>query len=693
MRVAPVRAGWLATAVVVAALLALAVPPAVARLARTCAGPACTQADLTAEGVAELTRLGLSPTLYGAALVGSSLAIALAYLGVGALLVWQRPDQPMAVFAAFTLLLFGPLSFAGLVPVLVDLYPWARIPVGLLQYAGGGLFTAFLFVFPDGRFVPRWTRWVAAAWIVGQVPLTFFPQLEPAGRALFAQLRAPFFVVGLTAAAYGQLRRYRLVSTAAQRAQTKWTALGFSLGLGGFLVTTLVSLWLGPGELSPLLVVLLQGARVAAMSLIPLSIGVAVLRHRLFDVDALISRTLVYGGLTAAVVAVYVLTVGYLGLLLRTDDALIVSLVGTGAAAALVQPLRERLQRSVNRLVYGQRDEPYAVLSRLGERLDAAAAAGGALPAVAETVVGALRLPYAALRVARAGELETAAAAGTPTATLQVLPLLHRGELVGELVVGQEPGEPLDASDRRLLEDIARRAGAAVHAARLADELRRSRERLVSAREEERRRLRRDLHDGLGPTLAGLTLKLQAARNRLGHDPAAAALLDELAERAQTAVADVRRVTHELRPPALDELGLVGALRRTAASFEARGGDAPCVEVCADTLPPLPAAVEVAAYRIAQEALTNVVRHAGAGTARLSLVAALGPPAELVVEVVDDGRGLPPARRPGVGLTSMRERAEELGGSCAVLSPPEGGTRVVARLPLPDAVGAEVPTP
>ena len=688
---APVLAGglWLLTAALVAGLYGAATPAVLARLTRLCtSGPPCRPDELTPDALPRLAELGLTPGLYALILLGLPTALALVFAAVSGLLLWRRPDDRMALYAAFTLLLFGPVSFADVVPLLGELYPALRLPVGLLQYGAGALFTLFVFVFPDGRFVPGWTRWVALVWIAGQMPPSLSAALPPGARQLYVDLfRNACFFVGLATAAGAQLHRYRRVSTPAQRQQTKWTALGFAVALGGYLGLVLATLPGPPESPDPGLTILIHALQVLLMSLVPLSIAVAVLRHRLYDVDRLISRTLVYAALTASVVLVYVLVVGYLGLLLRTEENLVVSLVGTGAVALLFQPLRERLQRAANRLVYGRREEPYAVLSRLGERLEATLAPGAALPAVAETVAQALGARYATVRVARAAGLETAASVGAADgqgATVTV-PLLHQGELVGELVVGlAEPDEEPRPAERRLLEDIARRAGAAVHAARLADELQRSRERLVTAREEERRRLRRELHDGLGPTLAALTLKLETARNRLAGDPLAAQLLAELAQRTQATVADVRRTVHDLRPPSLDELGLVGALRQAAAGLESRAPEGLRVDVVAEEpLPALSAAVEVAAYRIVQEALTNVARHADAGAARVRLAAEDGA---LVVEVVDDGRGPPAVPRPGVGLASMRERAEELGGGCAVGPGPDGrGTLVRARLPLGSA--------
>jgi len=200
----------------------------------------------------------------------------------------------------------------------------------------------------------------------------------------------------------------------------------------------------------------------------------------------------------------------------------------------------------------------------------------------------------------------------------------------------------------------------------------------VTAREEERRRLRRDLHDGLGPTMASLTLMAEAAGNLLSRDPLAAAeLLQELKDEAKAATAEIRRVVYELRPPALDELGLVAAIREQADQYRRAGL---LVSIFApESLPPLAAAVEVAAYRIVQESMTNVVRHAGARTCIVRLEVENG----LQVEITDDGRGLN-GGMPGVGLASMRERAAELGGSCVVEAASGGGTLVRARLPMRD---------
>jgi signal transduction histidine kinase len=275
------------------------------------------------------------------------------------------------------------------------------------------------------------------------------------------------------------------------------------------------------------------------------------------------------------------------------------------------------------------------------------------------------------------GEPVRRARAPSPTETVS-FPLIRQGVTVGSLTVApRAPGESFSPADRRLLASLAQRAGAAVETVQLTADLQRSRERLVLAREEERRRLRRDLHDGLGPQLAALALKLDAARNLLAGNPQQAGqLLDDVRAQTQAAIGDVRRLVYDLRPPALDQLGLVGALQQQAA--QSTTPDLAVRVVAPPDLAALPAAVEVAAYRIVAEALANVVRHTQARrcTVWLCLDDAL------YVAVDDDGTGLPADLRAGVGFLSMRERAAELGGACRIERRPEGGTRVIARLPV-----------
>src|SRR5215207_9540779 len=423
-----------------------------------------------------------------------------------------------------------------------------------------------------------------------------------------------------------------------------------------------------------------QLVAVLALLCIPIFTYIAILRHRLYDIDVVINRTLVYGALSACVIGIYVLAVVALGALFQAQGNLAVSLAATGLVAVLFQPIRSRLQRGVNRLMYGERDEAYAVISRLGRRLETTLAPDTVLPTLVETIAQALKLPYAAILLKEGEGFRTAAAYGSPRGEPETLPLVYQREEIGRLVLSpRAPGEAFSEADRSLLEDLARQAEVAVHAVRLTSDLQHSRERLVTTREEERRRLRRDLHDGLGAQLAGLNVQAGTLRRLIPTDPDVAdELVVELREELRSAIADIRRLVYDLRPPALDDLGLVESLRRLAEHYGLEGQQPQVLVEAPEDLPRLPAAVEVAVYRIMQEALTNVARHARAQ----SCVVRLAVNDDVVLEIVDDGVGLPVQRSAGVGLSSMLERASELGGSCIVGPVPKGGTRVLIRLPL-----------
>ncbi|HET7479898.1 MAG TPA: histidine kinase [Rubrobacteraceae bacterium] len=548
-----------------------------------------------------------------------------------------------------------------------------------------------LLLFPDGRLPsPRWrpVAWSAGLGIAGFVlgsateagPLEDFPQIaNPYGfdsPVLGAVGLAGALVAGgsMVASVISLIVRMRRAGSK-QRQQIKWLAYGGAVVVGTIFVGGVISIWKGDFGIAVIAIALLG---------LPIFTGIAIVKHRLYDIDLIINRTLVYGALTASVVGMYVFVVGYLGVLFQTGGNFFVSLLATGIVAILFQPLRDRLQRAVNHLMYGERDDPYNVLSRLGQRLETVLAPDAVLPTIAETVREALKLPYAAVTLPRDGRFEVSAASGEPPAEPLRLPLSYQGETVGELLLAPRAlGEEFSAADRRLLNDLAHHAGVAVHGVRVMADLRRSRERLVLAREEERRRLRRDLHDELAPTLAALGLAAATVGELIPADPKKAAALNaELQSEIRSTVGEVRRLVYDLRPPTLDELGLAEAIRQRAARYNASeesGGLQITVE--SPGLPPeLPAAVEVAAYRIVQEALMNVVRHAEASSCAIRL--ACPEDRALEVEVTDNGVGLPESPEFGVGLRSMRERAAELGGSCVAENAAPAGTRVFARLPL-----------
>jgi two-component system NarL family sensor kinase len=546
---------------------------------------------------------------------------------------------------------------------------------------------ALVLAFPNGHLpTHRWRRVAVAALVsfaVLQIAVLFEPQNYVAPYthvtsplpSLPASVRTaltPFWLgafASLFAAAWAVRARFRRAA-GVERLQLLWLTYG-ALLIPLTLVACLVESAAGgeKGAATPI-------ALVVALTVVPAAIGVAVFRYRLFDIELIFSRTLVYAALTAGVVA------GYLAIFVAVDQLVGIRGVAGVVAAALVamgfQPLREALQRRVHRLVYGDRSDPYAALARLGQRLQSAPDPSEVFTTIVDGVAGALRLGYCAVSLRRDDTLEVAAEQGIRGREPQfVLPLSYQGAEIGELIAEAAPRSVLSATDRQLLDDLARQAGAAVHSVRVMSDLQRSRERLIAAREEERLRLRRDLHDGLGPTLAALVFKIGLIRDSVRDDPARSdRLLQELSGETKDAIADIRSLVYALRPPALDELGLVGALREQAASLSESTGLE--ITVASPNLPELPPAVEVAAYRIVTEALTNVTRHSRASRCYVELRLSDG----LELDVSDDGIGFAEDARPGVGLRSMRERADELGGSFAAGRSAASGTRIQVRLPV-----------
>lgn len=605
----------------------------------------------------------------------------------GAVIAWHRPANPIGwLFIAdgighATTALGAPLGqllVESGAPIATQ-----RLAVTLFLWSWPWSIALFLplalLLFPTGRLLsPRW-RWAAIGIVVtsplfalevatdgvpptpnvpsGYLSISSYDALQPLWTV--TELRN---LVAILLAIICLLIRYRQADEMGRR-QLLW------LLLASVIAILFVTPWAFVAG-TPILVLL-------AIPLIPIAVAVAVVRYQLLDIRLVVSRALTWALLSLVAIGAYAALVALL-------DSFIASQVGRSAAvtvvvALIIAPVLPRLQQLVDRALYGDRNDPARVASRVGEQLSAG------LPGVVAAIRSALRLPYAALIVdntivAESG-VRTPPAASDAGASPTVVPLEleYGGQVVGALEVGVRSGEwGLSSADRNVLALVAVPLAAAVHATRLSTELQTSREKLVSAREEERRRLRRDLHDGLGPTLTGVAFAADAAANLVATDPARAQeLLAGLRSDTRTAIADVRRLVDDLRPPALDELGLIGALQQRAdqLSFRADGASIQ-VEVSADGLPALPAALEVAAYRIATEALTNVVRHSRATSAVLALRCGT----DLEIEVRDDG---PPngAWRPGVGLQAMRERAAELGGRFEAGPTPVGGS-VRASFPL-----------
>jgi two-component system, NarL family, sensor kinase len=542
------------------------------------------------------------------------------------------------------------------------------------------LLAVLVLIFPTGRpLSPRW-RPVLYAQLVTIAVLTVVVAIAPGGVPAPLQPLAALAGVVLLGtgmlAAVSQVARWR-AATGAERAQLRAFAvlaavLALSYVVGGLLkLTGLDDTWPNLDAVSYL--TLIAG--------LPVAVGLAVLRHRLYGIDPLVNRVLVWAMVSAVLLGAYLVVIAAVTALLGgSRSPAPVALVAAAVVALALAPVRARAQRLVDRLMYGDRGDPVRILRALGVRLSTTVAPDEAAWTLVETLTGTLRLPWAAVDLDREGHWQRMAEAGDPDAASQpvTIPLTHAGEQVGRLLVQPRRGEAtLTRADRQLLADLAAQAGPAVHAARLIDQLTESRERLVQAREAERGRLRRDLHDSLSPALAGIGLSADAAARVVETDPeAAAALLARVVAEARASTETIRRLLADLRPPGLEELGLVAALEERARQLS-RPGEFDIQLRIADPLAPLAPGVEVAAYRIAVEALTNAARHSGGRRCRLELTT----DRLLRLAVTDDGHGLSSPNGEGVGIHTMRERARELGGRLTIGPANGSGVRVVAELP------------
>lgn len=575
-----------------------------------------------------------------------------------------------------------------------DAWPGMTFTLWFLNRFGAYLTTvtaASLLVFPTGRFLPG--RWTPASWVASGLLLL-------SGLAvLVAPAEGAQVIEDLPPGVDQDPTTLHLLDGYGEQV----VSLGVALGAGAFLfalLTVVVRYRRSAGlerdrmrwllwSVVVIVAVLLLGvvfplpAYVGALTatlMPPAAMTVAIVRPGVVPIQDLLGRTVVLAAVVVVLVAADAAVLGLLTLVL--DDELTqaqVAAVVLAVAVLLYGPLRQRLSAAVRRLMLGERGNRYDAVAGLASTLESTDDSGEQLAAVARAVAAAFAIPFVSVEVERSHGERLVTTHGRRPGEVRTLPITYRGATIGRLVLpARGLRSRLSARDEELLGDLVRQAATAARASQLAEEVQRSRERLVSAREEERRRIRRDLHDGFGPALSGIVFQLEAARMTVASDPdRAREALETVSGQVQDVVADVRRLVHDLRPPALDDRGLVGALRQQAESL-ALPLTVETPEDPDDLVGRLPAAVEVAAFRIAGEAFTNVARHARASDVRLRLD--LGE--DLLVEVSDDGVGIAADRTAGVGLASLRERAAELGGTTTITSRPGGGTVVSALLPV-----------
>jgi len=644
------------------------------------------------------------------------------FAAVGALVASRRPGNPIG-WIFLVLALFGAIPgiseqyvvrgvLSGPEDALVGLEwmawltNWAVIPI----FPAGLVMFAFL-LFPDGRFMsPRWRNLALAGaafsfvmliliWL-DPVPIVVRDNLppfrNPTGVSSFATewLEGPaggaMWLVGMLfvlTAAVGIIVRLRRAK-GQERQQLKWfafaamttvaalvamavAAFAFSFPEGVWEITLAVGFGLG----------------------IPLACGVAILKHGLYEIDVVINKTLVFGILAAFITAIYVAIVVGIGAALGSTSNRFLPVIAAVAIAVAFQPLRERARRFANRLVFGKRATPYEVLSEFSERMAGTYASEDLLPRMARILaegtgarragvwlkVGTELVPEASWPDDAEGRVAPMPMPGDdlpplPDASL-LLPVRHRGEVLGALSLTKAPGEALTPAEEKLALDLASQAGLVLRNARLIEELRASRARLVKAQDEERRRLERNIHDGAQQQLVALSVKLGLARSLARRDAEKTEeMLDQLQREAIDTLENLRDLARGIYPPLLADQGLAVAL-----TSQARKATLP-VEVDAEGLGRYPPEAEAAVYFCVLEAIQNVSKYAGAERARVRLAASNGA---LTFSVTDDGRGFDPGTiQMGAGLQNMADRLSALGGGLEVESAPGHGTTVSGLIPV-----------
>ena len=588
-----------------------------------------------------------------------------------------------------------------------------------------GVFTIFTFslflvvvpaIYPNGRLFSPWLGviWVLlAVMTLAALPSLLDPTTSISASGATAPIRPPLSLAALrgysdaritnvlvqgslvvaVVLAWGSLvARYRR-SSQDGRHQIKWLAGAVAFMFLVFIGTGIYSAVSGGSKATPLLPV--------AAATLPIAIGFAILRYRLYDIDVVISRTLVYGALAAFITAVYVGIVVGIGTLVGSGGRpnLLLSIVATAVVAVAFQPVRERFQKVANRIVYGKRATPYEVLSEFSERVAETYAADEALPRMAKVLAEGTGAEHAEVWLRAGDHLRPAASWPTQAngraplpVTGQLLPEIpesdravpvrHQGELLGALTVSKRRGEALTPVEEKLLIDLATQAGLVLKNVGLTaellqrlEDLRTSRQRLVAAQDEERRRLERNLHDGAQQNLVAIKVKLGLAEALAVNDPAKAReIVGQLKSDTDEALETLRDLARGIYPPLLADKGLPAALEA-----QARKATLP-VDITAEDIGRYPQETEAAVYFCCLEALQNTQKYAKASRATVQLTA---PNGDLRFEVRDDGVGFDPdVVQPGAGLQNMRDRLEALGGSVELESAPGRGTQLRGRLPV-----------
>jgi signal transduction histidine kinase len=647
--------------------------------------------------------------------IGNVLAIfvALLWMGTGALIV-SRQGRNLAGWV-FVSVGFGWICEAfGAAVTTWALYGAHRVPAqGLFALMGeASLLPALLLpllflLYPDGRPPERW-RWlewtifgaiglILVGYVLGPGPLNNFVDagilyMNPVGIAALGGAASTLTAVGAVtmllsalATVFAIRSRYTR-STGEARQRLRWlvavaTAAGVLLLLG-ILVTIVGGILSGSADNGPPVfpIVLVLFALTITLG-VPAAYLVAIFRYRLWDLDVVIRKAaiaLVLAVLIAAVVLLPLVVVSQVALWEGTPRLLAIA-IGIGLGLLLV-PLLRLARRVADRFVFGHRATPYEVLTEFSGRIGETYAADEVLARMAQVLASAIGATRARVLLRVGGDLREEASVGDGGGAETRVPVWFQGSELGALAVTVPANDPMDPSKERLVTDLAAQAGPVLHNVRLIEELRASRQRLVAAQDEERRKLERDIHDGVQQQLVALAVKLRLADTMVDRDPAKAhAALAGLQADTTAALEELRDLAHGIYPPLLADQGLAAALQA-----QARKAAIPTT-VEADGIGRYPREVEAAVYFCALEALNNVAKYAGASRARVALRQTDG---RLTFTVRDDGAGFDRSTvAAGAGLQGMADRLDAIGGSFAIDSAPGAGTTVTGSAPAEPVPG------
>ena len=648
---------------------------------------------------------------------GSIEVLSVGFAGTGWALASRRPENPIGWILLLASVASGVQAIAQEWPVYavehgheagIALGRWLDTWIWVPIVSSVGVYVFLLF--PTGR--PPSPRWRPVAWIgtVGMVLFTvafaFGSDVEELGtRNPFFDLGAAvteplmyagslLYLSGVLGAVASIVVRFRR-SRGDERQQLRWFATTASVWAVFIVMTFLSELFFRD---VPLIGRIGAMGTALGMTALPVAIGIAVLKYRLYDLDVVINRAVLYGALVAIVTLIYLGIVVGIGAAVGRRGNVLLSILATAVIAVAFQPLRERVRRFANRLVYGKRATPYEVMSRFAEGLGAVYSAGEVLPRMAR-ILGEGTGGRTGVWVHVGDELRLAASWPDEDVTLgavaigtreelppiegwdRTFPVRHHDDLLGALTVSKPVSEPITPAEEKLVHDVAAQAGLVLANVRLIEELRASRQRLVAAQDEERRRLERDIHDGAQQQLVAMAVKLRLARGLAGKDPAKAQeMLDQLQRENQETLETLRDLARGIYPPLLADQGLAAAL-----AAQGRKAAIP-VEVVGDGVDRYPQEVEAAAYFSCLEALQNIAKYAEASRAVIRLWSENGT---LAFAVEDDGQGFDPRTTPsGSGLRNMGDRLDALGGSIAIRSAVGDGTTVEGRIPVQPALAA-----